>query len=129
MAEIKTIISDDMTIRKVIGAPDVDELIVAVKEYYAGRPTKYILWDLSMASAKNLASNDIKYLVELVKTYADIRTGGKTAVIAPFDLEYGMTRMSQAYANFIGLQFSVSVFRSVSDARKWLGVDVPTVDD
>jgi hypothetical protein len=45
----------------------------------------------------------------------------KCAIIAPGDLEYGMSRVHEMYTSGSGMD--INVFRRLSDALDWLGID------
>ncbi len=130
MAEIKTITSGEVTMRKIIGVVTADELVNAVLDSFAGHVTKNVVWDLSMGSVEQLTSDDLRSIADLVRTHAHTRIGGKTAIVAPADLEYGMSRMLSTFAELIDVPFDTQAFRTLSEAAKWIGVNkLPTIDD
>lgn len=45
----------------------------------------------------------------------------KCAIVAPGDLEYGMSRVHEMYTTGSGLE--ITVFRRLQDALNWLGID------
>jgi SpoIIAA-like len=45
----------------------------------------------------------------------------KCAIVAPGDLEYGMSRVHEMYTSGSGME--ISVFRRLRDALEWLGID------
>ncbi len=130
MAEIKTVISGEVTMRKIVGVVTADELLNAVLDAYAGHITKDVVWDLSTGSVGQLTSDDLRAIADLVRTHAYTRVGGKTAIVAPADLEYGISRMLSTFGELIDLPLDTQVFRTLSEAAKWIGVDkLPTIDD
>jgi len=48
------------------------------------------------------------------------RQGGKTAVVAPKDLVYGLARMFQIMSDTDDFPFETRVFRSYEEAEQWL---------
>lgn len=129
MAEIKTVVSGDLTIRKITGAITAAELLKAVRQFYAGHITKNVMWDISESSLGQLTSEHIRSIAELVHMYAEARIGGKTAIVAPADLEYGISRMLSILAELIDIPFDTQTFRTLSEATEWMGVDkLPTFD-
>jgi hypothetical protein len=130
MGEIKTVISGEVTLRKIIGDVTIDEMLNALREYYAGQVTRNWVWDLSNGSVRSLTSNDMKLIAELVLQHAHSRAGGKTAIVAPNDLDYGISRMLNIYAELGNILFQTQTFRTLSEAAKWIGVDdLPDIDD
>ncbi len=122
MAEISTTILGNMSIRKVIGIPTTKELVNALESYYASRPTKYILWDLSQANLNRLTAEDLKALVKAVKKFSHVRAGGKTAIVVSDDVSFGMGRMLEVFMELQNIPFQLRVFRDFSSASEWLEV-------
>ena len=48
---------------------------------------------------------------------------GRTAIVAPRDLDYGIGRMFEVYADIERLTVKFVTFRSMVEAKVWLGVD------
>ena len=116
MGKIETQISGDLTIRKVIGNLTIDELMNDVKEFYAGQPTKLVLLDLSAGSIATLTAEELRSVARFIQDHANVQIGGKTAIVAPDDLNYGVARMYVAFSEFRSLPFPVHLFRKLSDA-------------
>jgi len=101
------------------GDPSVEAITEAVTSVYASatpdRPFR-MLWDLhgvvdSMSTAE---------LVRLVGWVRENRpaAGGRTAVVARADVQFGVSRQAQAFAE--GWGDDMGVFRSYGDAVAWL---------
>lgn len=52
---------------------------------------------------------------------SSVFTNEKCAIVAPGDLEYGMSRAHEMYTTGSGLD--IAVFRQLGDALDWLGID------
>lgn len=129
MAEIKTIVSENVTMRKVIGIPTGNELLTCLKEYYAGYPTKFVVWDLSACSLTQVTADDLRQIVSFVQSYAHTRLEDKTAIVAPYALEYGISRMLHAFAEIQHFPSELQIFRNFTDAAKWLETEnLPIID-
>jgi hypothetical protein len=129
MAEIKTIVSEDVTMQKVIGIPTGYEFMTFLKEFYAGHPTKFVVWDLSACSLAHVTANDLRQIVSFVRSYEHTRLGGKTAIVAPYALEYGISRMLHAFAEIQHIPSELQIFRNFTDAAQWLEmVELPIID-
>jgi hypothetical protein len=72
---------------------------------------------LSRQEAENFAGLNR----ELSTAFAD----EKCAIVAPGDLEYGMSRVHEMYTTGSGLD--ITVFRQLQDALDWLGIDADRV--
>lgn len=123
MAEINTFISGELTIKKIIGEVTADELMNALRQFYTGHITKNVVWDLTNGSAGKLMPINIEHIAELVLQHAHVRIGGKAAIVAPNDLNYGMSRMFNTYAELGSIPFETQIFRTLSEAGLWMGVD------
>jgi hypothetical protein len=128
MAEIKTIVSEDVTMQKVIGIPTGDELMTGLKEYYAGYPTKFVVWDLSACSLAQVTADDLIQIVRFVRSYEHTRLGANGNNCTKH-LEYGISRMLHAYAEIHHYPFELQIFRNFTDAAQWLEmVELPIID-
>jgi len=124
MIEVKTVVSGDATIRKIIGHPTFDEILRILKDFYSGTPTRHVIWDLSAASLEKLKIDDLDRLGDFVMKYAHLREGGKTAFIASRDLEYGLGRTIDSLAESKNSPITTHTFRSFREAAEWIGVDI-----
>ncbi len=129
MAEIKTFISGELTLKKIVGEVTADELMNALRQFYTGRITKNVIWDLTNGSAGQLMPINIEHVAELVLRHAHVRIGGKAAIVAPNDLNYGICRMFNTYAELGNIPFETRIFRTLSEAGLWMGVDVLSAID
>ena len=97
------------------------EIIHAMTLYYEGvdgPPTKRVLWDYSRATAENLSVDELEDIAHIRINSKDKMIPGKTAVVAPMDIAFGMSRMFQAKT--LGTQRYLMVFRSLEEANEWL---------
>ena len=92
-----------------------------MKRFYEGidgPPTRWVLWDLSRADTKNVPVDEVDDIAQLRLENIIQMGGGKTAVVAPKDLDFGMARMLQAKA--IGAPRHLMVFRTMDEAWDWM---------
>ena len=129
MGEIKTVVQGDLTMMKAIGSISLNEVIDALEEFYSSNTTKLVAWDLTSTSAAQLNTADIEQIAKFVRSNSHVRAGGRTAIIAPNDLEFGIGRMLDVLSEIHDVQLAVATFRKFSDAAKWLGVEsLPCID-
>lgn len=129
MGEIKKVVSGDVTVMKAFGTIIFKELMSVLQEFYTHNPTKFVVWDLTEASAAQIRSTDIDQIINFVSQYSRLRIGGKTAIVAPRDLEFGIGRMIDISAEIKEFQFKIEVFRKHLDAANWFGMDeLPVID-
>lgn len=124
MSSMKTEIYEDMdvTVHTVRGPLTVLKVCDELDRYYAGRFTMRILWDLTGADLSSWQRDHITRLICKVKEYSHLRKGGKTAMVLSRDLDFGISRMYQAYASGENLEFEIEVFRDMEKAKQWLEI-------
>jgi len=112
--------SRDLTTFLVDGLMYFDEMQKAIKRFYENLdppPTKNILWDLRNAKADNLRSKEAEELAFFVTSIDKRKEIGKTAIVAPNDLVYGVSRIFVAHIRNPDIQFNL--FRDIDEATKW----------
>ena len=122
MATIKAkfIEEQDLTIFTVEGDLLADEIIKYSSEYYESKPTKCVLWDATKGSVRNIKPDDFRRIAFAMKTYTHKRSGGKTALVGNFEIDFGFSRMYQAYAEIEKLPIAYQAFRNIDEALAWL---------
>jgi hypothetical protein len=99
-----------------------DEVIAMVQMFY-DQPTKNVLWDLTAASELNFQSDELRKIASYPqRVESTFRINGKTAIAAPQDLTYGLSRMFQSFSEFNSVPFEVMTFRTMEEAEDWLEV-------
>ena len=88
----------DLTIHAVIGPVSEEEMYDAIENFYNREPTMFLLWDMSQAEVADVASSVLEAFVQRSTTLGVKRKGGRTAVFAPYDVQFGLGRMSEAFA-------------------------------
>ena len=123
-SNIKTTIVGGVTMRSVLGETTADELLNALRNFYEGQITQDVIWDLTKGSLQLLTDNDMRRIAKFVFSHAHKRLGRKTAIVAPTDIEFGMSRMINTYGDLADLPFETRTFRTLSDAAEWIGLDL-----
>ena len=83
------------------------------------QPGMKILWDFRNASIATLSNERIQRLIDHNLRKQGARGGGMSAIVASRDLDFGIGRVYQAYAD--GLPWDTMVFRDLESALEWLG--------
>lgn len=119
--EKKLIREENLTIYSVQGAISGVDVKNAITEFYDHGPvTKYVLWDVSQADLENISAEDVQQIGSVPRKSLEPRKGGKTAIVAPDDLAFGLSRMYQNTSLSEPLPFETQVFRDLETARNWL---------
>ncbi len=97
-----------------------DEVMALVKMFY-DQPTKNALMDLTAASEPNFSADEIRQIANhKLRIENPDRIDGKTAIVAPEDLVYGLGRMFQSLSEMNKVPFEVRIFRTMAEAEDWL---------
>jgi hypothetical protein len=85
------------------------------------RPPMNKLVDFRGCQNYALTREEAEKFAELNRELSGVFTNEKCAMVAPGDLEYGMSRVHEMYTTGSGLD--ISVFRQLRDALNWLDID------
>ena len=114
----------DLTVFRLHGEIGLKDLLQAISDYFAAGHTHLELYDLTEYDGTPFSVADINRLADFVASRAgNYRTEGKTAVVAPRDIDFGNFRMLAALTD-IETPYDFEVFRSLDKAVDWLGVTV-----
>ena len=122
MADIKIQVESkyDLTVFSVVGALTAIEARGVIKKFYADGITLNVLWDLSQCNVSNLTTDDVHSVAHTPRKYAEMRKGGKTAIVAPTDITFGLTRMYEFMTDMQNYSFKTQAFRTTQEAYQWL---------
>lgn len=116
-------IGAELTIVTLWGDLSSQEIIDIMNEYYEkDSPTKNLLYDARQATIEFVPTIDIERIMDHAKDLAVVRPrGSKTAMVAGKELEYGIGRMVQTFAEIRDMEVEFMVFKSLPKALEWLG--------
>ncbi len=115
-------LNKDLTIFTAKGALTTDNFRECLVPYYAGEVTKFILWDLTKADLSTLKPTHLEDLAQSIYQMSEVRTNGKTAFVHDESFAYGIGKILQAFSMMRGMPFEVLPFRTIDEAKEWLGV-------
>ena len=97
--ETKICIEKDLTVHRVSGPLSNQDVSIELDRYYSAENiTKLKLWDLTREKQPLWQLDDVTSLVNIIRGYAHLRAGGKTALVVSEDVDFGISRMLQAHA-------------------------------
>jgi hypothetical protein len=102
------------------GQISASEIKEAVKSFYDNSPSLNIIWDLTDADVSRITADEIRTLASGVKRLAHSREGGKTAIVSPSEVSYGIVRMYQIFAEIYAHVAQIEAFRSRPEAERWV---------
>ena len=122
MQGIKKSVDGELTEYTVQGGVRIDDYVTCIHEFYTGGAvTRNALWDLTEADVEHLTSQDVRKLARAPEGISRVRAGGKTAIVAPTDLSFGLARMYEFSVDLEDAGIELRVFRSRAEALEWLG--------
>ena len=124
MGSIETLIDHEnhLSIHTVKGKVSGEEIALKIEAYHSGEPERFAIWDFSEADLTQLTTDDLRSILSVSKISAGQRKGGKTALVVPHDYTYGLGRMWEAFTEFENLPVVNRAFRSLEEAKAWLGI-------
>jgi hypothetical protein len=94
---------------------EIAELIEA--NDWGARPL--LLWDLRNLKEAPARSQDLRSAAAMLGQARQLFEGGRAAIVVTRDLDFGMARMFQVFAEGTGVEYQV--FRELDPAIAWLG--------
>jgi len=80
------------------------------------------LVDLSGVEEIQGSSSSLEHNIQIDCANSEKLAGMRTAIVAGTDLLFGFSRMYQAFSELRESPLTVEVFRTVEEAREWLGL-------
>ncbi len=102
------------------GVVSARDIIASNTEFYENAPTALLLWDFTGADLSGLSSEDLQAIVAVSRRLAHLRPPGKTAIVAPSSLEFGVSRMYETFTKIWEHPVPHQVFKSRDEALEWL---------
>lgn len=122
MGEIQTRVDRkrDLTVQTVSGNVSGDDLILAIREFFAGDKTSHTLWDFRDADLSSLSGETVRRVAAEAFRLTNQIPSGKTAIVAHSDLVFGLGRMFEAFQEISRSSRSHQTFRSMGAALEWI---------
>jgi hypothetical protein len=122
----------NLTIFTLTGELGIDEILGALKSFWEARElTLNTLWDARNAIVTNLKSSEIENIAEFVgqnRNRFEERKNGKAAIVAPTDLQYGLSRILGTLYERENVPIKLQPFRTMGEAIQWLGYSADFLD-
>ena len=111
----------DLTIFSVKGELTFEEQMEALRQFYESAPTCNVIWDFSLLEGSRVSSDELREIISFIKRHGKNRPGGgKTALVSSTDLDFGLSRMSQVYADQEKLLWRIESFHSMEEEFDWI---------
>lgn len=112
----------DLTVVRATGGLTANDFITWGAKYTSRTATALILWDLLGADLCKMSSDEIRLIATRKKGIAYVNKGGKIAFVLGKPCDFGVGRMFEAYNETAEMPTEIRAFRTIDDAKKWLGV-------
>ena len=117
----------NLVIYTLTGELTLDDIQSAIKSFWeAHELTLNALWDARRAKLTNLESSDMESITAFIGQYThrfEERKGGKSAVVASSDLQYGLSRILGTLYEIKDFPTKLQTFRQMDEAMEWLDQD------
>jgi hypothetical protein len=115
----------DVRFTGVATGPEIVEAKARALAHRYDGPLRFLLFDLAGADRLDVPTADVRRVAREDREYAATHPPFAIAVVAPHDLEYGLSRMWQAFVEDTPIESNVA--RTRAEALRWLagqGADV-----
>jgi len=112
MISVEYLFDGNVTKFLVVGSPTVEELAAHMEKYYP-LVKKAIIWDFSKAETSRFTKVDMKRLSGLS---SKLTHHERTAIVGSDDLQFGMVRMYEVYAEMDREPVLMMPFRTIEEA-------------
>lgn len=86
------------------------------------RPGAREIVDLRAVEQVEASTESIGFIIVMDKEHRDKFEGMKTAIVAPRDLLFGLSKIFEVLSEVENAPSTVKVFRTMPEARNWLGI-------
>jgi hypothetical protein len=117
----------ELTIYTLSGELTLDEILDALKSFWEAHTlTLNLLWDARSAKLSQLKSEEVTKITGFIGQYMHRfkeRKGGKAAIVASSNLQYGLSRILGTFYEMEGFPTQLKVFRTMDEAIEWFDQD------
>jgi hypothetical protein len=96
----------------------LEDVLEVIEETDWNGGTRF-LWDLRDLRKGPDSSAEVRQAADLVDRSRELWAGSRAAIVVARELDFGIARMFQAFAEGIGVEYRV--FRDADSAMDWLG--------
>jgi len=109
-----------LTIFTIEGNASKSDMLQIITGLEKNQVTRDIIWDASYGTVEDIDKNELRKIAQFLKKGHGMREGGRTALVGPDDLNFGIGRMFQAYTEADNLAVEYKTFRTMDAAKAWL---------
>ena len=110
----------DLTVFSVVGAATFGEIWEQTRIFLCDKPSRLVLWDFTEGTVASVSSGEVQKIAGLGSNISSKIKGGKAALLAPKDIDFGISRIFQVFSEMRNFPFEIDVFRDMSTAQEWL---------
>jgi hypothetical protein len=110
----------NLTVFSVVGDADASQVLTQIVTFLREAPTQEVLWDIRRGTLTALSAQDLRRIVQRAGPLTQVRSGGRTAIVCSREVDFGLCRMFQTFAEQAEVPFEIHVARDIEVARRWL---------
>ncbi|WDP89320.1 MAG: hypothetical protein HUN04_06095 [Desulfobacter sp.] len=118
--EVDRNIVKNLTAYTAKGKITVNDFIYEVKKFYERNPTENVLWNLLDADLWGLNAKDMESISSSTLSYKSDYIRIKVAIVVCDEHSYDLSIWFRNYAEMDDSPFRIEVFKSLTEANKWL---------
>ncbi len=123
LISVRVLTEQGLSVALVRGELTLDDLSALIQAY-PERPTEDLLFIYRELDGKGVSPDSVRQFASAVLSQA---AKGRTAFVADSNLEFGLTRLFEAHTAEKDSVYR-QVFREISSAAEWLGIEVTQLD-
>jgi hypothetical protein len=108
------------SIFEIEGTVSADDIVAAMERQYVTGAPPHALWDYSRATFHELNADDYARIAGTAKALAPNRPGGRTAFVAPGELEAVAIKFLEASSKMVELPIPLHICATREEAVAWL---------
>ena len=120
MQHITTIQEGPIVINRLNEKVSIEELMAEILEHVNDWLEKPVIWVLEELDLGAITKDQLRIFAKDLARKSLAKKGKKTAIVTTNDLQFGLMRMFDSFANIDNFHITFSVLRDMEEAKKWL---------
>jgi len=118
--DVERIGDEDLTVFTASGELTFAEQMGVLRAFYEDHPTRKVIWDFSRITGRRISREQLLEILSYTREQSGRRDGGRTALVAASELDFGLARMVAILAEGQQLPWQLQAFKDLATARAWI---------
>ena len=120
MVQISVSIEDKIVVTRFEGTVGFEDITEHVAENYDSWDGNAVIWDIENMDLEKISSAEMRRATKIISSMSLEKRRDEDAVVAPKDVQFGLMRMLQIFAELDNLPIRFRLFRTIGEAKAWL---------